>query len=326
MIFRNSLTILIDNFGKVYKLLLYRVIVMVIIGSFCLAIVIPNLAGITASDEFVALRELMIDFAQAIISGDSVFLSGFREAFESASSALFAMISSRRVALVFSVLGILLLYLIYRFFLGLGNFVMGDMINNKLSCYADTTFFSGLVKDLGAAAKYFALYVPLSFAFDLVLVLVCYLVFFLMLSFLPVLVAIFLSMTLIIVAQAVKMTYTSNLMPAMIEDRVPIKEAVRESFLLSKSDTLKLMTTYVALLYLLVVVNVVATICTFGSAMLITMPASYTLLICVQFVFYYTSRGKKYFINYNTIVSNVDRGEKEKFFGDNEMYEKTKFE
>lgn len=60
MIFRNSLTILIDNFGKVYKLLLYRVIVMVIIGSFCLAIVIPNLAGITASDEFVALRELKI--------------------------------------------------------------------------------------------------------------------------------------------------------------------------------------------------------------------------------------------------------------------------
>lgn len=326
MIFRNSLTILIDNFRKAYKLLLYHLAVSVFMGSIFLAVLIPNLSGIFESEAFIALGNLLGEFVKALISGNYQFLSVFPENFQAAMSAVFDVVAARRVVIVLSILGCVIIYLVYRFLLGIGNFVMGDMINNKLTCYADTTFFSGLVKNLGVASKYLLIYVPLSFVFDLVLVGICYLLFFLLLSFLPLFIAIFLSVTLIIVAEGVKMTFTSNLMPAMLEDHMSLAAAVRESFYLKKNEVKKLLSLYVAVLYLLVIVNVMGAICTLGSAFLLTMPASYMLLTCLQFVNYYTSHGKKYFINYNTIVSNADRGEKERFFGDNEMYEKTKFE
>ena len=46
----------------------------------------------------------------------------------------------------------------------------------------------------------------------------------------------------------------------------------------------------------------------------ITVPASYFLFICIQFVNYYTVQGKKYFITYDRIATNRDRGDSEHFF------------
>ena len=63
-----------------------------------------------------------------------------------------------------------------------------------------------------------------------------------------------------------------------------------------------------------IILNVIAAVCTFGSALLITVPASYMLFICVQYVNYYTIKGKKYFITYDKIASNPDRGDREHFF------------
>ena len=57
-----------------------------------------------------------------------------------------------------------------------------------------------------------------------------------------------------------------------------------------------------------------AAIFTFGSALLITIPTSYLLFVCEQYVNYYTMQGKKYFITYEKIETNPDHGDSEHFF------------
>ena len=57
-----------------------------------------------------------------------------------------------------------------------------------------------------------------------------------------------------------------------------------------------------------------AALFTFGSALLITVPASYFLFICEQYVNYYTMKGKKYFLTYEKIATNPDHGDSEHFF------------
>ena len=57
-----------------------------------------------------------------------------------------------------------------------------------------------------------------------------------------------------------------------------------------------------------------AAICTFGSALMVTIPLSYLLFICVQYVNYYTLNGKKYFITYDRIATNPDHGDTAHFF------------
>jgi hypothetical protein len=72
--------------------------------------------------------------------------------------------------------------------------------------------------------------------------------------------------------------------------------------------------TYIEAVYAVIILNAVAGLCTFGSALIITVPASYFLFICLQYVYYYTVQGKKYFITFDRIASNPDRGDREHIF------------
>jgi hypothetical protein len=56
-------------------------------------------------------------------------------------------------------------------------------------------------------------------------------------------------------------------------------------------------------------VNVIGAISTLGSSLLITLPASYFFLICLQYVNYYTLTGKKYFLTHERIVTNEMHGD-----------------
>ena len=81
-----------------------------------------------------------------------------------------------------------------------------------------------------------------------------------------------------------------------------------------KKQRLKIFSTYLVSVYLIMIVNIMAAITTFGSALIITVPASFFFLICLQYVNYYTIKGKKYFLTYEQIATNPDRGDSEHFF------------
>ena len=72
--------------------------------------------------------------------------------------------------------------------------------------------------------------------------------------------------------------------------------------------------TYVEAIYAIIILNVAGAICTFGSALILTIPASFFLLIWLQYAYYYMVQGKKYFISYDRIASNPDHGDREHIF------------
>ena len=55
--------------------------------------------------------------------------------------------------------------------------------------------------------------------------------------------------------------------------------------------------------------NVAGALVTIGSILLLTIPASYFLLICVQYVNYYTVTGRKYFLAYDRVFDDPSRGD-----------------
>jgi hypothetical protein len=145
---------------------------------------------------------------------------------------------------------------------------------------------------------------------------------------LPILAALFFSVTLLVVCQSLKLTFTSAWMPAMTVDNLTLKEALHCVDKNEKKQTSKTFSTYLVTVYLVIIVNILAGIFTFGSALLITVPASYMLFICEQYVNYYTVKGKKYFITYERIATNPDHGDSEHFFDyiSNEEAENTQAE
>lgn len=313
MLFRNSIRLLMENFKNVYKILLYKVIVGIVAGALCVAMILPQLLELINS---APMQDLIVgakSFFKALLSANATELGAVKEEIFGDQGALhrFAdLLLSRTAGIVLGMLGCVVVYLLKRFADTLCYFAVGGVLNDRMSTYAETPLATSYVKNMGKACRYALVYVPIAFAFEAAALAVCYLA----IRFLNILTALFVSVTVIVLAQALKFTFTGRWMPAMITDGSRLRDSLRYADKTERKQRGKMFSTYLVSVYGVVIVNVIAAICTFGSALIITIPTSYFLFICEQFTHYYTIKGKKYFITYERIASNPDRGDREHFF------------
>ena len=314
MRFRNSVRLLMENFKNVYKILVYKLVILVVTAALTSALLLPGLMEILESAEMTAFVEDIKEFVRALIGGNSEFLAGFQEQFKVTVAALVKLLDSMMSRIVWSLVGVAVVYLLGRFMDTLGYFSIGSILNDRMGTYAETPFAAAYIRNLGRASLYSVVYVPVVFLFDVIVIALCWFLFFYLFSFLNAFLSLFFSMTFIVLCQALKLTLTSMWLPAMASDNMSIGQAMRFGVKNQKKQWNKVYSTYIVTVYVVIIVNVVAAVCTFGSALLVTVPASYCLFICEQFVNYYTVQGKKYFITYDRIATNRDRGDSEHFF------------
>lgn len=317
MRFRNSVRLLMGNFKNAYKILVYKLVVLVITFALAAALVYPELHDIIVSSEMTALFDDIKGFFKALVSGNSEYLEGFKAHFTGEGGtvrSLLALMRSQLSNIIFAVIGIAVIYLISRFLNTLCFFTIGDLLDDRMASYGETRFSDSYIRNLGRASVYSVAYVPIAFAIDALTVLICYFLFFYLFSFVGLFVSLFLSMTFIVFCQAMKLTWTSMWLPAMVTDKQTLRQAMRQKDKTTKKQRHSIFLTYVTTVYTIIIINVAAAICTVGSALLVTVPASYFLFICQQFVNYYTVKGKKYFVSYESVVVNPSYGRRDGFF------------
>lgn len=313
MRFANSIRLLMENFKHTFKLLLYRAIMALVVVALCSAFVLPELMEIIEADVTKELVRNFKNIFSSLVEHDVNSPKHYVELVFGKNGNLkqvFDFLIAMKLELILVCVGCVVVYLLKRFVDTLVYFTIGSIVNDKMSTYTDTPFFTAFVANLGKASSYAALYVPIVFAFDAATFAVCYV----LLRYLPLLAALFLSTTLIVVVQSVKLTFTSQWMPAITTDGKSLREAIRFTQGREKRQVRKTLCLYVVMVYLIIILNIMAAVFTFGSALLITIPTSYVLLICTQYVNYYTIKGKKYFITYDAIATNPDHGDSEHFF------------
>ena len=312
MLFRNAIRLLAENFKNVYKIGLYKIVIWLITLALCTAILLPQLIGIIHSMPMEEFMADVKDFFGAFFSVNATKLQAAQESMlgdDGTIKTLLRLISSKSTPIILSCVGCVIVYFIQKFFDAIGNFAIGGALNDKMSAYADTGFFTCYVRNFGRACKYAILYALSAFAFEALSV--GLLVLFL--STTSVLVAVFLSITAIVFLQALKMTWIGNWLPAMVVESDPLTDSMREVNK-EKHFVGKMFSTYLVACYFVVLLNVAAMVFSFGSALILTLPASFTLFICIEFVHYYTVRGKKYFISFDRIATNPDKGDREHIF------------
>ncbi len=313
MRFANSIRLLMENFKQTYKLLLYKLVMLLITGALYCAFLLPQLIEIASSSVVKELWEnvqnVFKSFFTSELDGPTTYVQAIFGEGGSLKKVL-DLLMSMRLELILVCVGCVLVYLIKRFVDTLCYFTIGSLVNDKMSAYAETPFWTAFVANLGKASVYALLYVPIVFLFDaFIFTASC-----LLLRFLPLLAALFLAMTLLAIGQALKLTFTSLWMPAMTADGKKLRDAIHLSNKREKKQIGKAFSLYLVTVYAVIIINVMAALFTFGSALLITVPTSYLLFICQQYVIYYTMKGKKYFITYESIATNPDHGDSEHFF------------
>ena len=313
MRFQNSMRLLMENFKNVYKLLLYKLIIALVACALYCAFILPELIEIWNSEAVQMLFQYCKDFLQALLGARQQELETIKSLIVEdggAVSQVLGLLAAKASGLIWSFIGCAVVYLLHRFADTVCYFTMGCILNDRMATYAETPFFSVFVSNLGKASAYAAVYVPTAFLFDVVTVLLGWL----WLSTFSILFALFALFTTIALVQALKFSLTGHWMPAMVADNKPFGLALKHEDKREAKQFWKTFSNYLVTVYLVIIVNVVAAACTMGSALLITIPACYFFYVCMQFVNYYTVRGKKYFITYENIESNTAFGDNEHFF------------
>ena len=321
MRFRNAVHITINNFSSAFKMLLYRLIVGVLIFSLVYVILQLSLSVIMTSAELQTLKGLGGEFFRALFGGDSERLSTFQSDFNAALSDFLSLLASHGGAIAGAVVGVCLMYLLSRFLNGLCHFTAASIMNDRMSAFARTSFSSAFFKNLGNAALYEVIYVPICFVYDAVSLVACWFLFFYLPSFLPTwgflttLLALSLTIALFICLQALKMTLISAWIPSVLTGSATVTKGLGAS-LRNKSPFWKRFASYLTANYIIVVVNVMFGLFTLGSALLVTIPLSFLFLLALQSVHFYEDTGRKYFISVHNIAGaegapaqNIDTGE-----------------
>ncbi len=313
MRFRNSFRLLMENFKHVYKLLWAKIIIHLVAIALTASFVLPELLSIIESTQVQTLIEDGKEFIK-------LFLAANREQMELIKNKIFDkggslsqvadLLSAKALELSLTMVGVAVVYLLRRYADTICHFTTGSMLNDKMASYADSKYWATFVANLGKASVYSLVYVPLIFLFDVVMIAVVWII----LSVSPILMGLFLGVTAIVLLQALKLSVTSHWLPAMTVDGKGIGAAMKFGDKRERKQRFKAFSGYLVSVYVILTVNVMAAICTLGSGLLITVPASYFFLICMQYVNYYTIKGKKYFLTFEQIEANPDHGDSEHFF------------
>lgn len=310
MVFLNAVRLLLENFKNTYKIMLYKFVVSLVAAALCAAMLLPELSALAESapaQQFLAGVE---DFFAALFTANTAGLTEAKELISTAMKAFVELLSQRATGVILATVGCVVVYLVKRFAETICYFTVGDVLDDKMNTYGQTPFLPSLVANLGRGSVYALIYVPITFLWDVLTMGLVLLIF----SVSGVFTALFLSMTVIVVMQALKLVGTGLWLPAMSADKKTFREALHVGTKQERKQRVKMFGTYIEAVYAVVILNVAAGLCTFGSALIITVPASYFLFICLQYVYYYTVQGRKYFISFDRIASNPDKGDREHIF------------
>ncbi|MBD5636563.1 MAG: hypothetical protein HDP28_01905 [Clostridia bacterium] len=312
MRFRNAIHITMDNFSSVFKLLLYSVLTGAVFMSLSYLIFRLGLDGIISGNPTKEVARLIKQFFSAIATGNTDFLGAFHETFSAAFSEFKELLLSSTGAIIGTGVGLAAMYLLSRFTNGLARFAIAGTMNDRMSTFSRTRFAGSYFKNLAKAALYEVIYVPLIFLYDVMMIVVCWFCFFWLpatlsiTGWVSILFSLALTVTAVACLEALKMTLISAWIPAIIAGEKKVARAFRES-LCAKKHFGRRFASFLIAVYLILVVNVLFALCTFGSALLVTLPLSFVFLLALQFVQYYEDNSKKYFISSRTIAGGEEK-------------------
>ena len=324
MIFKNAIHLLISHFGLTFKFLLYKVIVLAVAAALSAAFVYPTLQFLLSSAEFAAVAkgDFFGELLGALFSGSEGFWGSFSPEMQTSLRSFGSFLADNASRLALLGVAVAAILLVVRFLNGLGNFAFGSLIDSRMSSNAKLSFSGVYIRNLGRAALWHLVYVPLTFVYDVLVLAVCYLFFVVLFSVISVpaiaaVASLMPSVALFLASQAVKLTLFSHAAPAMITDRLRLRAAFKKSFSFKGEKRFgPLFPTYLVTVIAIMCVNVLCAFATFGAALLVTVPVSYLIMLCVQFVGYYTFEKKKYFLTEDTVIRPKEEKTNDNYYDD----------
>jgi hypothetical protein len=302
MKFKHAFQVFLDNFEVTYKMLLYRVIIVLFFICIDTAIIYPFITRITDAEQFANLVQIVKQIGENFAKLDISTIETLLPNLVSSVNEFLSYLVSRSSDLIWTAILLFVIYFIQKFLLGLSHYNVAALINDKMALRANSSFIGTMIKNLGKASLYNIIYVPISILYDIVCIITVYSLFFKGLTFIPLLLKVFLFVTVIVALITIKMTFTCDWLPSLISGKTTNRKAIGYSFSRKNKNTAHIFSNFLIIILLILACNVASFFFTFGAGFLITVPASYIFIISFEFVSYYDDNNLRYFTDKNTII------------------------
>lgn len=303
MKFKHAFHVLVDNFSVTYKQLLYRIVILIVAVGIGWGALTPFIKDFLNSDAFNTLMEGVQNFVHSLLNGDVGELASISEKIKTAYEQLITLLQTRIWELALIALLMLVLIIVEKWFTGLGNYTTAVIVNDKMSLRTSSPFMRTLISHFKQAALYNLIYVPLSVLYDVIVAAGLFAVLFFMLRGINFfLISLFLFALIMVLAIALKMTFTCDWLPALIRGKMGHKKSIAYAFSRKNKHTFNVFSNFVVIIILILAVNFLALFFTFGVGLLLTLPSSFVILISFEMVNYYDREELRYFLDKNTII------------------------
>ncbi|MBQ7373984.1 MAG: hypothetical protein IJW64_05435 [Clostridia bacterium] len=295
---RNALKIAMGNYSLVFKNLLYK---FAVFSIFALSLgLILKIAINPFVEAFRPVLKALWGVVTAIVSGDAH--DSARALLKGEFNVFLTFLSDNIGGIVWMVVIVVVFVLVYRFVTGVSDCTLMILVNGHMTDMSHRGYLVVMIENLKKILVYQLIDAFSTVIYSVVVGVIVWGVFKLLILVMPLL-ALFGCGLVLVLAVALYSTVFSQVMAnLLIGGHKSVKTAFASGFVPKKEYFFKMFASYLAVALIIVYLYVSVAIFTFGVGLLLLIPFSSLLVVCMKTVDFFTINKKKYFVDYDTIV------------------------
>ena len=313
---KQSASILVSNFGLVFKLFIYILVITLIVAAIAVGIISPILKMFLSEENVGKLIQDISADTNNFLKGNAGLYDTFyalRDDLQDFARYIFSL--DWFVAGIIAV-GIFV-YLLYLFLFTLSSVPIADVINNSMASNLKYGFLSNFALNFRRSVKYSILKVLIFFPIDIIIFGVLFgLTYGFWKLFRSIAVLQFLSLAIVlafgVIFASLRQTLFSGWIPRLIfHPEEGVFTAFKKSLPVVKKNAKVLIMTYCSIYFVLYLLVTVVGLFTFGLMSIIAPSISYVIVRIVELVSYYKSNKLKFYTDSVTVVDTTEYGMRE---------------
>lgn len=296
---RNAFKVLFSNINYLYKSTLYRLLCTALAVLIAVFAVGPGLSPVTESAEFSAFLQNLRAIFSGFFQGEGV--KAATDSLPSSFAAFTAMLKNHVSVIKWAAVGAILVLYVWRVLLAAGDYAIGRIINEHMSSYTHFSFLPTLVDSAGSAFSYGAIIALIDLITGEIIIGICAVLAVYLIEYISVF-AIIAGILFLVFGFAARYALTSRVMPNMICGGDNVFVALKKTFPSGKHFA-SITGNYAFMLIFLYYINVSVALFTFLVGLVISLPFSAFCITAFKFVEFYCFKGKRFYVDYETIVS-----------------------
>lgn len=300
MALKNTFKILFNNFSNVWKLMLYKFIILLLSCGLVAGFVLPNILTIISdlgdTGLFDNVKKLVNDF----LTRSTEFTQNVEAVKHSLDRASYTLTENAN-KLMLSYIYIAVIFLIANVLGGLSELAVSDIINGDMSASAKYGFLSRFTICLGKSFKYRLIMLITALPCYIIIGYVVWVAFSFLMGVIGIF-SLFFGIALFIFLLSVVNAFFCCQLPHITVSKAPVFDSIRISFNLVKPRFSRHVSYFVLINISLLFFNVLLALFTCGVGLIVSLPLISLFNVTYRMVIYYEANGLKYYADPYTVI------------------------